>query len=62
MASVKVMEAPTKKQIATVEVDILTAHTFQSSECHTDVTAQDLSEQWHISIGTAAETPKRTTQ
>ena len=35
---------------------------FQSSKRHTDVSPEDLSERWFISIKTAKETLKRTTQ
>ena len=44
------------------ESDVAARHTFQSSDRHTDVTAQDLSERWGISILTAAKTLKKTTQ
>ena len=37
-------------------------HTFKSSDRKSDVTAQDLSERWGISISTAANTLKKTTQ
>ena len=37
-------------------------HAFQSSDRHTDVTAQDLCERWGISVPTATKTLKRTTQ
>ena len=37
-------------------------HKFQGSDRHSDVTAQDLSERWGISISTAAKTLKKTTQ
>ena len=36
-------------------------HTFQSSDRHSDVTAQYLSEHWGISISTAANTLNKTT-
>ena len=37
-------------------------HTFQSSDRHTDVTPQQLSERWGISVNTASKTLKNTTQ
>ena len=42
--------------------DVTITHTFQSSDRHSDVKAQDLSERWGISISTAANTLKKTTQ
>ena len=42
--------------------DIPLASTFQSSERHSDVSPENLSERWFISIKTAKETLKRTTQ
>ena len=42
--------------------DVPIRNAFQSSDRHTDVTAQDLSERWGISIPTAARTLKKTTQ
>ena len=42
--------------------DVPITHTFQSYDRHSDVTAQDLSERWGISISTAANTSKKTTQ
>jgi hypothetical protein len=44
------------------EVDVKPRPTFQSSGRHTNVTAQDLSERWCISLHQAAETLKKTTQ
>ena len=37
-------------------------HTFQSSERHTDVTPQQLSERWGISLSAASKTLQKTTQ
>jgi hypothetical protein len=37
-------------------------NTFQSSDRHSDVTPNDLSERWGISIATATKTLKKTTQ
>ena len=42
--------------------DIPTLNTFQSSERHTDVTPQSLSERWGISLATATKTLQKTTQ
>ena len=42
--------------------DVPFMHAFQSSDRHTDVTAQDLSERWGISVPTATKTLKKTTQ
>ena len=37
-------------------------HTFKISDRHSDVTAQDLSKRWEISISTDSKTLKKTTQ
>ena len=42
--------------------DIPTVPTFQSTDRHTDVTPEDLSERWHISLPQAILTLKNTTQ
>ena len=42
--------------------DIPTIPTFQSSQRHTDVSPEDLSERWHISLPQALSTLKNTTQ
>ena len=42
--------------------DVPSRNAFQSSDRHTDVTAQDLSERWGVSISTAAKTLTKTTQ
>ena len=42
--------------------DVPLPNTFSSSERHTDVTPQDLSSKWGISIPTAIKTLKKTTQ
>ena len=44
------------------ELDTKELSTFQSSERHTDVSPQDLSERWNISIQQATATLKKTTQ
>eukprot|EP00957_Ditylum_brightwellii_P047756 3627903-Ditylum_brightwellii.AAC.1 len=36
--------------------------TFQSTDRNTDVSPEDLSEQWHISVNQAMETLRKTTQ
>ena len=42
--------------------DTPTIPTFQSSERHTDVSPEDLSKRWYISIAQAISTLKNTTQ
>ena len=42
--------------------DVPYTHAFQSSDRNTDVTAQDLSERWGISVPAATKTLKKTTQ
>jgi hypothetical protein len=42
--------------------DLPVMNTFQSSDRHSDVTPNDLSERWGISIATATKTLKKTTQ
>ena len=42
--------------------DVPLTNTFESSSRHTDVTPQDLSERWGISIATATNTLKKTSQ
>ena len=42
--------------------DVPLTNTFESSSRHTDVTPQDLSERWSISIATATNTLKKTSQ
>ena len=44
------------------KTDIPIVNTFQSSDRHSDVTPQDLSQRWCISIPTAIKTLKKTTQ
>ena len=58
--SLKILEL-VKPSIAPVKSDVPITHTFQNSDRHSDVTAQDLSERWGISISTAANTLKKTT-
>ena len=41
--------------------DVPITHKFQIYDRHSDVTAQDLSERWGISISTTANTLKKTT-
>jgi hypothetical protein len=62
--SVKVKEAPPISKIASINTDddVTPRPTFQSTKRHTDVSAQDLSERWCISLKQAADTLKRTTQ
>ena len=57
LSSAQVTEGP--RTVSVVEIqDVSTARTFESTKRHTDVSAEDLSEQWHIGIGQAAETLK----
>ena len=42
--------------------DVPMMHTFQSSQRHTDVTPQEISERWGISLAQATKTLKNTTQ
>ena len=51
-----------KTRIDPGKSDVTITQTFQSSDRHSDVKAQDLSERWGISISTAANTLKKTTQ
>lgn len=44
------------------KTDIPTLHTFQSSDRHSDVSPQELSERWGISLTAATKTLKKTTQ
>ena len=44
------------------ETDVPIMNTFQSSDRHTDVTPEDLSERWCISLPAAIKTLKKTTQ
>jgi hypothetical protein len=64
--SVRVHEAPPVRKVSNVktedEEDIKKPPTFQSTKRHANVSAQDLSERWCISLRQAAETLKRTTQ
>ena len=68
IASMKVKEpakAPpplSKPDIDSGATDIPTLHTFESSARHTDVSPEDLSERWGISLATAIKTLKSTTQ
>eukprot|EP00957_Ditylum_brightwellii_P185341 14112565-Ditylum_brightwellii.AAC.1 len=44
------------------ETDILSMRTFQSTDRHTDVSPEDLSKQWHISVSQAMKMLCKTTQ
>ena len=50
------------EEIDTGTSDVPIINTFQSSERHSDVTPQNLSERWGISIAQATKTLKKTTQ
>ena len=58
----KVAESNLKKDLDIGTNDIPLPSVFQSSKRHTDVSPEDLSERWFISLNTAKETLKRTTQ
>ena len=62
IASVNVIYMKSRK-IAQVDVaDVPAANTFVSTEGHTSVTPEDLSERWGIGLQQAKEMLKRTTQ
>ena len=44
------------------ETDVTLPSTFQSSERHSNVNAQDLSDRWGIGLGAATKTLAKTTQ
>ena len=50
------------EDIDTGATDVPQPHTFVSFDCHTNVSAEQLSERWGIGIKTAKETLKKTTQ
>ena len=50
------------EEIDTGTSDVPIIHTFQSSERHSDVTPQTLSEKWGIIIAQATKTLQKTTQ
>ena len=60
IASMKVTQSmPAQKKLERSDVPLI--NTFQSSARHTDVSPQELSERWGISIATATNTLKKTT-
>ena len=62
IANARVTEIPSR-QISQIEVqDVPSERTFVSTERHTDVSAEDLSERWDIGLGQTIKTLKRTTQ
>ena len=61
ISSLKILELG-KPSIDPGKSDVQITHTFQSSDRHLYVTAQDLSERWGISISTSTNTSKKTTQ
>ena len=62
IASVNVIDTKSR-QIAQVDVaDVPAAKTFVSTERHTSVTHEELSERWGIGLQQAKETLKKTTQ
>ena len=61
ISGLKVLELG-KPSIDPGKSDVPARNAFQSTDRHTDVTPQDLSERWGISISTAAKTLKKTTQ
>ena len=52
----------TRPEVNSGIIDVPLTSTFQSSDHHTDVSPQDLSKHWCISIPTAIKTLKNTTQ
>ena len=58
----KIAEPRSKKKLDIGSNDILLPSSLQSSKRHTDVIPEDLSERWFISLNTANETMKCTTQ
>ena len=63
IASVNVIDTTKYRKIAQVDVaDVPADKTFASTERHTSVTPEDLSERWGIRLQQAKETLKRTTQ
>ena len=68
IASMKVTQSmPAQKKLERSNIDpgssdVPLINTFQSSARHTDVSPQELSERWGISIATATNTLKKTTQ
>ena len=50
------------EDIDTGATDVPQPHTFSSSDRHTDISAEQLSERWGIGIKTARETLRKTTQ
>ena len=61
ISGLKVLEL-VKPSIDPGRSDVPARNAFESTDRHTDVTPQDLSERWGISISTAAKTLKKTTQ
>ena len=51
-----------RDDMVTDAVDLPLTNTFQSSDRHTDVSPQSLSERWGISLSTASKTLQKTTQ
>jgi len=51
-----------KKSLDVGDADLKLPNVFQSQNRHTDVSAEDLSERWFISLKTAQKTLKKTTQ
>ena len=63
IASVNVTDNTKYRKIAQVDVaDVPAAKTFVSTERHTSVTPEDLSERWGIGLQQAKEMLNRTTQ
>ena len=62
MAMVSESDLTRDEDIDTGATDVTLPSTFQSSERHTDVSPQALSERWGIGIGAATKTLSKTTQ
>ena len=53
---------PSATILSVVLNDIPSPRTFVSKECHTSITAAELSERWVIGLSQATDTLKKTTQ
>lgn len=61
ISTVKITSVPVRR-VSAVQQDVPAAKTFHSKERHSDVSPENLSERWGISLHAAKETLKRTTQ
>eukprot|EP00957_Ditylum_brightwellii_P170784 12998758-Ditylum_brightwellii.AAC.1 len=51
-----------KRSMDLGEMNIPNVRTFQSTDRHTDVSPENLSKQWYISVNQATKTLRKTTQ